>query len=89
MFYIADFSGHAVRRVAAGLMTTYAGTLGTSGFIGNGGAATSALLSAPRGLGLDGNLNLYIAGTACAKLMGLFQVGFLFGMPFMLAHFLM
>jgi sugar lactone lactonase YvrE len=56
--YIADTFHHAIRKVAAGadglitgaadeIVTTVAGTLGTSGFTGDGGPATSATLNQP------------------------------------------
>ncbi|RYE85234.1 MAG: hypothetical protein EOO65_00825 [Methanosarcinales archaeon] len=45
--YIADTGNHCVRRVNdAGIITTVAGT-GTSGFSGDGGAATGAKLASP------------------------------------------
>ena len=48
--YIAEFAGNRIRKVdaATGLITTVAGT-GTAGFSGDGGLATSAKISAPRG----------------------------------------
>ncbi|SPF44404.1 exported hypothetical protein [Candidatus Sulfotelmatobacter kueseliae] len=49
--------------VAAGTIQTVAGTLGTSGFAGDGGAPSSAQLSNPQGLFLDGSGNIYIADT--------------------------
>ena len=60
--YIADEGNHRVRRVdvATGNISTVAGT-GTSGFGGDGGAATAATLYFPRGVALDGSGNLYIA----------------------------
>ena len=62
--YIADTGNDAVRKVTAatGITTTYAGT-GTTGYTGDGGAATSARLSGPQGLVLAGNGDLYIADT--------------------------
>ena len=65
--YIADRDNHRVRRVDAstGIISTVAGTgtggLGAGGFGGDGGAATSASLSSPSGVALDGSGNLYIA----------------------------
>ena len=63
--YISDSAANRVRKVAAatGTITTYAGG-GTGlsyGNIGDGGPATSAILSYPKGLALDTNGNLYIA----------------------------
>ena len=59
--YVADQNNHRIRRVsAAGTISTYAGT-GTAGFSGDGGAATSAQLGAPRGVAVDGSGNVYIA----------------------------
>ena len=60
-YYIAD-SGHArIRRVDTnGIITTVAGT-NTSGFFGDGGPATNAALSNPRGVSADSSGNLFIA----------------------------
>jgi sugar lactone lactonase YvrE len=59
--YISDFLNNRVRMVSpAGVMSTVAGN-GTSGFSGDGGAATSAQLSQPAGLAIDSAGNLYIA----------------------------
>ena len=62
--YIADTGNHAVRKVSAatGFITTYAGT-GTSGFLGDGGAATSARLSSPQAVSLNSAGDLFIADT--------------------------
>ena len=62
--YIADTGNDTVRKVTAatGIATTYAGT-GTTGYTGDGGAATSARLSGPQGLVLAANGDLYIADT--------------------------
>lgn len=59
--YIADFLGHAVRKVnSSGTISTYAGT-GTFGFSGDGGSANNAQLNRPFGLAVDSANNLYIA----------------------------
>ena len=59
--YIADSSNNRVRKVTpSGAITTVAGT-GTSGYVGDGGAATLALLRAPWGVAVDSGGNLYIA----------------------------
>jgi uncharacterized protein (TIGR03437 family) len=61
--YIADTSNNRVRKVdTAGIITTVAGSSNTlSTGIGDGGSATSAVLSSPRGMVLDSSGNLYIA----------------------------
>ena len=62
--YIADNNNHRIRKVdSSGSISTVAGT-GTAGYSGDGGAATSAQLSNPRGVALDGAGNLYIADTS-------------------------
>jgi uncharacterized protein (TIGR03437 family) len=59
--YIADFSNHAVRKVApGGTITTIAGT-GVAGYAGDGGPAAQAQLNGPSALALDSTGNLYIA----------------------------
>ena len=59
--YIVDSSNHRIRKVdSTGTITTVAGT-GESGFSGDGGPATQALLSFARGVAVDGAGNLYIA----------------------------
>ena len=66
--FVADRAAHVIRRIAGGVMTTYAGT-GTAGFLGDGGAATKALLNNPSGLALDTSGNLYVAdsGNNCVR----------------------
>jgi len=64
--YISDSNNGVVREVLAGsgLIQTFAGVYGQSGYpghIGDGGPATSAYLSGPQGLALDAAGNLYIA----------------------------
>jgi len=59
--YIADTGNHRIRRVAPnGIMTTIAGT-GIDDFRGDGGPATAARLSRPRGLTFDDIGNLLVA----------------------------
>jgi uncharacterized protein (TIGR03437 family) len=59
--YIADQLNNRIRKVSPdGTITTVAGN-GTSGYTGDGGAATSAELYHPCGLALDSAGNLYIA----------------------------
>ena len=63
--YIGDYFNNRVRKVTAstGVITTVAGT-GTFGYNGDGEAATSAELSDPEGVAVDGAGNLYIADHA-------------------------
>ncbi len=62
--YISDSNNNRVRRVDAqsGLISTVAGN-GTSGYSGDGGPATAAMISAPAGLAMDGAGNLYFTDT--------------------------
>ena len=65
--YIADTGNNKVRKVdTTGTITTFAGT-GMSGSMGDGGSATSARLSAPRDVAVDGSGNVYIADTGNNK----------------------
>ena len=66
--YIADSGNSRVRKVSAstGIITTVAG--GGTGGVGDGGAATSALLGGVRGVGLDSAGNLYIADTSANRI---------------------
>jgi uncharacterized protein (TIGR03437 family) len=61
--YIADTSNNRVRKVNnAGIITTVAGSSNSlSTGIGDGGLATSAVLSTPRGMVVDSSGNLYIS----------------------------
>jgi len=60
--YIADSSDLRIRMVSAstGIITTVAGT-GSSGYSGDGGAATSATFAGPFGVALDSSGNIYIS----------------------------
>jgi sugar lactone lactonase YvrE len=59
--YITDQYNQRIRMVGTnGIITTVAGTFG-AGYYGDGGAATNARLSYPRGLALGAPGNLYIA----------------------------
>jgi hypothetical protein len=60
--YIADENNYVVRRVEAssGLITTVAGN-GHSGYGGDGGAATSAQIAGPYGVGTDSSGNLFVS----------------------------
>ena len=59
--YISDYGNNRIRKVTpSGIISTFAGN-GTSGYTGDGGAATAAEINAPRGIYLDGGANFYIS----------------------------
>jgi trimeric autotransporter adhesin len=58
--YIADANNSRIRKVAAGVISTFAGT-GVSGYTGDNGPATQALIGAPAGLAVDSSGALYFA----------------------------
>jgi sugar lactone lactonase YvrE len=62
--YIVDKNNHRVRKVtvSTGIITTVAGT-GAAGYNGDRIVATSAQLSNPNGIAIDGSGNIYIADT--------------------------
>jgi len=61
--YIAEYGYERVRKVdTSGIITTVAGSItGASGYSGDGGPATSALLRGPMDVAVDSAGNLYIA----------------------------
>jgi uncharacterized protein (TIGR03437 family) len=65
--YIADTANNVVRQISPkGVIGTIAGN-GTAGFGGDGGAATSAQLSAPQGVAVDASGNVFVSDTANAR----------------------
>ncbi len=61
--YIADTYNHRIRKVTSeGIISTIAGT-GVSGFSGDGGLGTAALLASPTGIAVASDGALYIADT--------------------------
>jgi len=59
--YIGDRFNNRIRKIThSGIITTIAGT-GASGFGGDGGPATAALLYQPAGVAVDSSGNVYIA----------------------------
>lgn len=60
--YIADRDNHRIRKVNVntGIISTFAGG-GTGGQMGDGGAATAAILGFPMGVAVDAYGNLFIA----------------------------
>jgi len=61
--FFADTGNHCVRRIdLSGIISTAAGRCGESGFEGDGGDPTDALLNLPFGIELDGD-RMYVADT--------------------------
>ena len=61
--FIADTLNHRIRKVApSGTVSTVAGT-GAAGFTGDEGPAIAASISAPRGVAVDDNGDIFIADT--------------------------
>jgi hypothetical protein len=58
--YFSDSTGNRVRKVAGGIITTYAGN-GKVQYSGDGGPAVQALIYGPRGVAADSQGNVYIA----------------------------
>lgn len=56
--YIADTNGDRIREVSGGTITTIAGT-GGDGYSGENVRASTSLISAPRGIAVDGAGNVY------------------------------
>jgi uncharacterized protein (TIGR03437 family) len=58
--YFANFAGNQIQELSNGVLTTIAGN-GTQGYSGDNGPATSAQLSNPSGIAVDGAGNVYFA----------------------------
>ncbi|MGH9674895.1 MAG: hypothetical protein ACRD44_17115 [Bryobacteraceae bacterium] len=73
--YFSDIDNNLVLRLNANGTVTVVPGNGLSGFSGDGGAAISAPLNAPRGIEFDAAGNLYVAEQGLApNLTGLYQV---------------
>lgn len=72
--YIADYAGNRVRKVSAGKISTIAGN-GISGYSGDGGPGTSAMLNAPQGVAIDSAGNVFIADTFNAVIRKVIPAG--------------
>jgi hypothetical protein len=59
--YIADTDNGVIREVVAGTISTIAGIPGHNGYSGDGGPATSALLSSPTSIAIDSANDVFIA----------------------------
>ncbi len=61
--YIADYTNQRIRMVSSnGIITTIAGN-GHTGYSGDGGAGTGAMLNQPSGVAVDTKFNVYVADT--------------------------
>lgn len=67
--YICDVNDHTIRKVnlTTGVITTIAGTHGSAGSSGDGGAATSALINYPCNIVFDASGNLYFTDLLAHK----------------------
>lgn len=62
--YITEDGNHVIRKIApSGIITTICGN-GTMGYAGDGGLATAAVITSPRGITTDRNGNIYFADLA-------------------------
>src|SRR5262249_40596302 len=61
--YVADGDNNRIRRIASGVVSTYAG-VSEQGFSGDGALATAARCYVPKGLAFDAAGNLYIVDSA-------------------------
>ena len=60
--FIADQGAHVIRKVnSSGTISTIAGINNTSGFVGDGGPATGALMNNPTAVSFDASGNLYVS----------------------------
>ena len=62
--FVADRDASVVRKIAANGTITHRGRHGTPGYMGDGGAATSAQINGPFGMAVDSAGSLYIADTS-------------------------
>ncbi|HZQ70390.1 MAG TPA: NHL repeat-containing protein [Terriglobales bacterium] len=63
-YYVVDFGGNRIRKVdTAGNISTVAGN-GFSGYSGDGGPATQAMINLPYGVAADASGNIFISDTS-------------------------
>jgi trimeric autotransporter adhesin len=60
--YVVDREANVVRKIANGIISTFAGT-GAAAYGGDGGPASRAQLNGPTGIALDAEGNVYVADT--------------------------
>jgi hypothetical protein len=69
--YIADTANSRIRKVASGIITTYAGT-GVSGFSGDGGPATLAKIASPTGSVASYGTTVFFSDSGNQRVRGVF-----------------
>lgn len=75
--FVSERRSHRVRRISPdGLIATVVGT-GMAGCIGDGGAATEALLWHPQGLATDGEGNLFVSDSGNHRVRRIDRAGFI------------
>ncbi len=75
--YISDGPDARIRKVnTSGVISTFAGT-GTTGFSGDGGAATAARFTNPGGLAFDTSGNLFVADRSNNRIRRITSAGFI------------
>ncbi len=75
--YVADQSNHRIRKISTtGIISTFAGT-GTSGYSGEGGAATASNIASPSTIVFDAAGNLFIASSSSGRLLKVSPSGIL------------
>lgn len=73
--FVADSSNHAIRKIviSSGVVTTFAGTLGTAG--STDGTGTAAKFNTPTGLTIDNAGNLYVSDQWYSKVRKISSAG--------------
>lgn len=60
--YVTEQNNQVVRKITpSGIISVFAGTMGSFGYSGDGGSATAAKLGSPSGIAVDGSGQVYIA----------------------------
>jgi sugar lactone lactonase YvrE len=66
--FIADTNNDVVREVSGGTITRVAGTIGSPGLAGDGGAAVSALLNSPTALAVNSGGAVFVADAGNSRI---------------------
>ena len=72
--YVTETNSNAIRKInAAGVVSTLAGSVTVSGYLD--GQGTNALFASPKGLGVDGSGNVYVADSANNRIRKITSAG--------------